>query len=174
MLLRALVALVALAAAATVLLGCAGSGPGDVRPASVAADWTSPLDGELAQAAADLQRRWHARGQELHVVWAGTRGQVYEIERGPSGEPVRKKVTALLTFAVPGAGRCYLHDEAALSRDHLGGGQYGPPSIRGGDLLDLDGKPRGRELACGDVAKAKGGAHAPFPAAVETRAAILR
>jgi hypothetical protein len=139
------------------------------KPAtSIDSDWTTPLDTDLRAAAPKLEAAMKARGFQMDLQWIGARGPEYGIERGPLGEPLRKRVLAMYAFRVPSSGKCFLQGDGAfaqhvmLAREHLGGGQYGPPRIIGYDPMNGDGKPVGREVVCDAPAKAKGGAHAPF------------
>ncbi len=131
--------------------------------------WNSPLDGDLKIAADSFESTAQSHAWPLHLLWAGARGNDYEIYRGPTGQPENEWVPVLYVVQYTASGKCYLsyetYDQSSMttmSRQHLGGGRYGPPRINSIDAVKSDEgrfEPSGDEILCGAAESVKGGVH---------------
>ncbi len=160
---RTLIPFILAVLAMTPSSGCALFRPVVVQ--TIDDDWTSPLDSDL-QIAVDHSDAYFAEyNGKVQLRWAGVRGASYGIERGPTGEPIRKAVSLLYVFYMPAQNKCFLSPRASppydvrLAREHLGGGRYGEPEIMGMTPVNGD-DPIGDEVLCSALATVKGGVHA--------------
>ena len=135
--------------------------------ASLDGHYESPLNGDLREAVKASETQF--RSMNVKVRWAGIRyeGSTYAVERGPLGEPLRESVLVLYGFDFPARNKCFLSYEPLsgeynprMSREHLGGGKYGPPHFIGMPPLGASGDPTGREVICSALDEASGGVHA--------------
>jgi hypothetical protein len=120
-------------------------------------DWTSQLDGDLKTAVDHSEVYFADRGWKIELRWAGLHSSSYAIERGPTGEPIRKSVDMVYVFYHPVLKRCFYSIGASLIREHLGGGRYGEPQFYERAPVNDDGSPVNGEVVCSAVDTAKGG-----------------
>src|ERR1700679_3502753 len=72
-------------------------------------DWTSALDRDLGAAVASAPRDFSSKGWNVELKWAGARGNAYQIERGPTGEPIRELTSVVYGYSLPSdPTKCYL------------------------------------------------------------------
>ena len=143
---------------------------------TIDSDWTSPLDADLRAAVAAADSEFKQNGWNIRMRWAGVRASAYDLERGPLGEPLRQSAPVVYAVDYPARGKCFLSPEASsatylvrLAREHVGGGQYGPPRIIGLSPVNGDGEPTGREVVCAAADNARGGVHAQGEAAAASQ-----
>ena len=148
--------------AALLLTGCARQ----ATVQTIGSNWAPSLNDDLRLAVEGTEADFSQRGWDIHVKWAGARGSTYRIERGPLGEPMRESVPVLYAFEYPSRSKCYLSVEVhggqwetRLAREHLGGGQYGPPHFLGISPIKHNGDPAGNEVDCAAIANVNGGVH---------------
>lgn len=126
--------------------------------------WDSRLNDDLRVAVADFDRE--LQGSPIRMRWAGVLGQNYEVLRDPAGNPLRQWVEIVYVFTYPERHKCYRNYVGSsaeylvvMAREHLGGGQYGPPRIAGMSPLNERNNPRGQEAICSAADGAVGGIH---------------
>jgi hypothetical protein len=123
--------------------------------------WQSTLDADLRKAMAGAAGSM--KGDLARIVWAGTRDTSMYVIRGANDAPVAQEFNVVYAVEYPATKHCYWH-MAKVRKEHLGGGNYGPP------LLEypawpkepvLTGSTTGK-LLCEAVDTVKGGIKAPF------------